>query len=138
MLGHIFNPLKKIADFHHVGSIGLIKCQYIGVGLDLFLPFLMDILLMFITPCFPSAAAISSAVVKANFLLLITPLDMVSFSCVCVCVCVYALYLVVWKIFIFRIISACLRLSPSTSELAFFVFLTFWEVALVTIIFSIR
>ena len=36
---------------------------------------------MFVTPCFLSAAVMSSAIVKANSLLLITPLDVYSLSC---------------------------------------------------------
>ena len=33
------------------------------------------VILMFVTPCFPRTAVISSAVTKANFLLLITSLE---------------------------------------------------------------
>ena len=47
---------------------------------------------------------ISSAIAKGNFQRLITPLDVLSLSCG------YALDLAVWKIFIFRMFSACLQL----------------------------
>ena len=33
----LFNPLSTIVDFHFLGNIGLIKCQDVGVGLDLLL-----------------------------------------------------------------------------------------------------
>ena len=52
-----------------------------------FLPFLIVILLMFVTQCFPRAADISSAGTKANSILLITSLEVFSFSCA------YALHL---------------------------------------------
>ena len=65
-------------------------------------PFLMDILLMFVTPCFPRDDVISSAVAKINPLLLITPLGVFSRSCG------YALHLVVWKLFILGMFSTCL------------------------------
>ena len=55
----------------------------------------MDILFIFVTPCFPMADAISTSVANANSLLLITPLEVLSFSCE------YALHLVEWKVFIF-------------------------------------
>ena len=35
----LFNPLETIGDFHFLGSKGLVKCQDVGVGLDLFYPF---------------------------------------------------------------------------------------------------
>ena len=95
-------------------------------------PFLMDILFIFVTPCFPRADAISSSVANANSLLLITPLEVLSFSCG------YALHLVVWNVFIFNLFSACLRLSTSTSKLPFLVFLTVFGLAFVDIPFSIR
>ena len=47
---------------------------------------------------------ISSAIAKANFLLLITPFDVFRLSCG------YVLHLVVWKIFILRMFSACIQL----------------------------
>ena len=59
------------------------------MGLDSFFTFLMEILFIFVTPCFPRADAISSSVANANSLLLITPLEVLSFSCG------YALHLVV-------------------------------------------
>ena len=65
-------------------------------------------------------------------LLLITPLELLSFSCG------YAQHLVVWNVFIFNMFSACPRLSTSTSKLTFLVFLTFFGLALVDITFSIR
>ena len=43
-------------------------------------PFRMEILLIFVTPFFPRADAISSSVANANSLLLITPLEVLSFS----------------------------------------------------------
>ena len=91
----------------------------------------MEILLIFVTPCFSRADAISSSVVNANSLLLITPLEVVS------CSCGYALHFVVWNVFIFKMFSACLRLSTSTSKLPSIVFLTVFGLALVEITFSI-
>ena len=92
----------------------------------------MEILFIFVTPCFPKADAISSSVANANSLLLITPLKVLSFSCG------YALHLIVWKVFIFNMFSACLRLSTSTSKLPFLVFLTVFGLALIDITVSIR
>ena len=79
---------------------------------------------MFVTSCFPRAAIISSA--AANSLLLITPLDVFSLSCM------YAQHLVVRKLFILSV------LAISTSKFPFHVFVTFLEVALVAITFSIK
>ena len=56
---------------------------------------------MFMTSCFPRAADIFF-VAKANSLFLITPLEVLSFSCGS------ALNLVVWNVFILNILSACL------------------------------
>ena len=47
-------------------------------------------------------------------------------------------YFVVWKIFIFNIFSASLRLSTSTSKFSFWILFTFFGVALVDNNFSIR
>ena len=52
-------------------------------------PFLMEILFIFVTRCFPRADAILSSVANANSLLLITPLEVLGFSCE------YALHFVV-------------------------------------------
>ena len=95
-------------------------------------PFLMEILFIFETPCFPRADAISSSVANANSLLLITSLEVLSFSCG------YALHLVVWNIFMFNMFSVCLQLSTSTSKLPFLVFWTVFGLALVDITFSTR
>ena len=73
------NSLKTIADLHLFWSSGLIKCLDVSVGLDSLFTFLMEILFIFVTPCFPRVDAISFSV--ANYLLLITPLEMLSFSC---------------------------------------------------------
>ena len=62
-----------------------------------------------------------------NSLLLITPLEVLSFSCG------YALHLVVWNVFIFNMFSACLWLSTSTSKLPFLIFLTVFGLAFVDI-----
>ena len=35
----LFNPLKTIADLQLLGSMGQVKCQDVGVGLDLFFAF---------------------------------------------------------------------------------------------------
>ena len=95
-------------------------------------PFLTDILFIFVTPYFPRADAISSSVTKANSLLLITPLEVLSFSCR------YALHLFVWNVFIFNVFSACLQLSTSTSKLPFLVFITAFGLAHVDITFSMK
>ena len=93
-------------------------------------PFLMEILLIFETPSFSRADAISSSVANTNSLLLISRLGVLNFSCG------YALNFVVWKVFIFNVFSVCLRLSTSTSNLIFLVFFTVFGIALVEITFS--
>ena len=95
-------------------------------------PLLMEILFILVTPCFPRADAISSSVANANSLLLITPLEVLSFSCG------YALHLVIWNVFIFNKFSACFQLSTSTSKLPFLVCLTVFGLALVDITCSMR
>ena len=75
---------------------------------------------------------ILSSVANANSLLLINPLEVLSFSCG------YALHLVVRNVFIFNLFSACLWLSTSTSKLPFLVFLRVFKLALVDITFSMR
>ena len=90
----------------------------------------MEILFIFVTPYFPWADAISSSVVNANSLLLITPLEMLSFSCR------YAQHLVLWKVFIFNVF--CLSPIVYLDKLPFLVFLTVYGLALVDITFSIR
>ena len=77
----LLNSLYTIANFLLLGIMGLVESQNVSVGLDSSLPFLMEILPMFVTPCFPRADAISSFVANANSLLLITPLEVLSFSC---------------------------------------------------------
>ena len=67
-------------------------CRWVWICWLPFFPFKIVILLMFVTPYFPKVAVISSAVGKANFLLLITPLEVFSLSCG------YALNLVLWKL----------------------------------------
>ena len=57
----------------------------------------MEILLIFVTPCFPKADAISSSVANANSLLLITPLEVVSF------LCGYAMHFFVWNVLILNV-----------------------------------
>ena len=104
------------------------KCWF-GFVLHLF-KWLFSLYLL--APCFPRADAISSSVANANSLLLITPLEVFSFSCG------YALHLVVWNVFIFNMFSACIRLFTSTSKLPFLVFLTVFGLALVDITFSMR
>ena len=79
----------------------------------------MEILLIFVTPYFPRADAILSFVANANYLLLITPLEELSFSWG------YALHFVVRKVFICNMLSACLRLSISTSISCFLS--SFWS-----------
>ena len=54
--------------------MGLIKCQDIGVGLDLLSVLSNGNFFVFVLPDFPRAAVIS-IVAKANFLLLTTPLE---------------------------------------------------------------
>ena len=95
-------------------------------------PFLMEILFIFVTPCFPRSDTILSPEANANSLLRIAPLEMLSFSCG------YALHFVVWTVFIFYMFSAGLRLSTSTSKILFLVFLTVSGLALADITFSMR
>ena len=84
----------------------------------------MKILDMCVTPNYHRADAISSSVVNVNFLLLITPLEMSSFSS--------------YVKFSFLIFSACLRLSTSTIRFPFLVFLAFFGLALIFINFSLK
>ena len=72
--------LKTIANFHFLGSMGLVKCQDVSVGLDSFFAFSNGDS-SYICNFFPRADAISSFVANANSLLLITPLEVLSFSC---------------------------------------------------------
>ena len=87
----MFNPLNTIAYFHLLGIVGLVECQDVGVGFDF----------MFVTPCFPWTANISSFIVNASSLFLITPLEVLSFSH-------GQKPALTRKIFIFNILSACL------------------------------
>ena len=73
----LFEPLYTIAYLHLLGNVGLFECQDVSVGFDFFYSF---ILFMFVTSCFPGAVDISS-VANVNSLLLITPFEVLSFSC---------------------------------------------------------
>ena len=64
--------------FSRLGSTGLIKCQDVSVSLDSFFAFSF---LIFVTPCFLRADAIFCSAANANALFLITPLEVLSFSC---------------------------------------------------------
>ena len=86
---------------------------------------------MFVTPCFPRADVIWSSVANANSLLLITPLEVLSFSCG------YTQHLVVENFIILNVFCS-LQLSNSTSKLPFLVFLTVFRLGLVDITFSMR
>ena len=78
----LLDSLKKIAYLYLLRNMGLIRCQDVSIGLDSFFAFLMEILLIFVTPCLTRADAISSSGANANSpLLLITPLEVLSFSC---------------------------------------------------------
>ena len=74
----LLNSLKT--DLHLIGSMGLIKCQDC-VGLDSFFAFSNGDSYICNSLLFIRADAISSSVVNANSLLLITPLEVLSFSC---------------------------------------------------------
>ena len=65
----LLNSIKTKTDLHLVGSTGLIKCWDVSVGLDWLFAFLMEIIFIFVTPCFPRADGISSSVAKASSLL---------------------------------------------------------------------
>ena len=91
----LLNSLKTIADLHLFWSSGLIKCRMlVWIRCS---PFLIEILFIFVTLCFPWADAISSSVTNANSLLLKIPLEVLSFACG------YTLHLVVWNVFIFNV-----------------------------------
>ena len=86
----LLNSFKTVADLHPVVSTGLIKCQDVSVGLDsLFTSSHGDSFYMCNSLFFPRADAIFSSVANVNSLLLMTPLEVLSFSCGC------ALHLVV-------------------------------------------
>ena len=80
-LGRIVRPsLHNILTLppweYGVGWISVCRCWF-----WFFSSFLIVIIFMFLTPCFPRAANISSSVANPNFLLLITPLKMLNISC---------------------------------------------------------
>ena len=79
--------------------------------------------------CFARATGISYALTNANSLLLLNPLEVLSFSYG------WTLYLVVWTIFIFDMLSASFRLSTSTTKFLFRIFFTFFGVAFVDRVF---
>ena len=62
----LLNSLKTIADLHLLGSMGLIKCQDVSVGLDSLFTFSDGDSFIFVTPCFHKADDISSSVANAN------------------------------------------------------------------------
>ena len=72
------NPLKTIADLHLPGRMGrVVKYQDVSVGLDSFFAFSNGdscLLLVF-------SGLMFSSVANTNSLLLITPLEVLSFSC---------------------------------------------------------
>ena len=125
----LFNSLETIADLHLLGNMGLIKCHNARGDLDSFLAFSNEIPSYVCNSLFHGVNAISSSVANANSLLLITPLEVLSFSCG------YALHFVVWEVFIFNMFSACLRLFTSINKLPFLVFFAFSGVAFVEITF---
>ena len=81
----------------------------------------MEILLIFLTPCFPRTDDIFSSLAYANSLVLISLLGALNF--------------VLWMVFIFNMLFACLQLSTSTSKLPFLVFLTVFGEVLEEIFF---
>ena len=76
----LFNPLEAIADFPFFGSITLIKCQDVAVGLNLLSALSNGHSSDVITPYFSRAAAIFSVVANASSLLLITPKEVINLS----------------------------------------------------------
>ena len=91
MLGHTFQPSQDNNQSSPSWEYGA-GCQDVGVGLNLFFAFSNgDSSNVCHSLRFPRAANIS-AVANANSLLLITPLEVFSFSCG------YALNLVLWKL----------------------------------------
>ena len=75
------HPLEIIFDFYFLGNFRLMKSQNVGVSLNFFSsPFLIVILLKFVTSCFPRVILISSTVAKVSSLLLITPFKVFNFS----------------------------------------------------------
>ena len=89
----LLNSLEILAVFHFLRSMRMIKCQDVGVGLDLFFTFFNgDFFSSDVCHCFPSAVVISPVVTNVNSLLLITPLKVFSLSWG------YALHLVVRKL----------------------------------------
>ena len=75
---------------------------------------------MFVTPYFLRASVIS-VIVNASYLHLITPLEVFTLSGG------YVSHLVVWKLFILKMLLVSLRQSTSTSKIPFRVFFTFWR-----------
>ena len=93
--------------------------------------FLIEILLMFVSPCFPRDAVISFSEAKTNSLLLTTLLTVINLLCGCV------QHLPMWKVFIVRMLSylpLAVYLNKQVSISYFFMFL---GAVLVAIIFSI-
>ena len=109
-----FNLLKTIADPHLHGSMGMIKFQDVGVGLDLFFPFLMfDVCRFLFSKCCCHLFCCNQGQL---------PTSDNSFGCVS---CGYVLHLEIWKLFIFKMFYVSLRLSTLTSSFPFLVFCFF-------------
>ena len=124
----MFDPLLTIADLHFLGNMELVECQDVGVGFDFSPPFLIVILLMFVTLFSQGYRHLFCCQCQ-----LPTPDN--SFGSVEFFMWVG---LVVWKIFFFNMFSTCLQLSTSTYKFLFLIFLTFFGVALVEITYSLR
>ena len=107
--------LKTIADLQLLGNMRLVKCHDVGVDLDFF-AFSNGDSFNACHSLFPRGVDIS-AVANANSLLLITLLEVFHL------LSGNALHLVLWKFFIFRMLSVHLWLSISTNEFLFLVFL---------------
>ena len=117
---------------HLIGSMGLIKCHDVSVGLDSFFAFydgdssyICNSLfpqgwcyLLFCSQC--QLPTPDNSFRSVEFLMQVGS----AFHCM--------------KGFIFNMLSACLQLSTLTSKFPFLVFLTVFRVALVEITFSVR
>ena len=65
----LFDSLYTIAYLHLLGNVGLVECQDIGVGFFFSSPFLIIILFMFVTSCFPRTADISTVAIVSHLVL---------------------------------------------------------------------
>ena len=127
---HIYIYIYIYIYINLAGRKGHSRSILNGLKVFEFRVFLIEILLMFVTPYFSRTPDIYFVVANANSILLKTPLKVLNLSYE------YVLHFVEWEVFISNIFSLCLWLSTLTSTFPFLVYLTFLGVTLIAINFS--